>query len=138
MQATIPCRYWKLRSVSPSLKAAIRHRSAPTMTELTIPHTPTMSAAGRRVYVGNLAWPTGHQNLRDTFSTCGHIIEAYVVVDHFTDYSQGFGFVRFAMAKALENTGVKSVFSTPPYNTEKIPSSFRRRVNACLSVSALI
>ncbi len=82
-------------------------RNALLMAEVTIPHTPSMSAAGRRVYVGNLAWRTDHQNLRDAFSSHGHIIEAYVIVDHFTGYSRGFGFVRFAKAsyakKALEN-----------------------------------
>lgn len=49
-----------------------------------------------RVYVGNLPFRMGFEQLKELFSSCGEVSEATVVVDRYTGRSKGFGFVTFA------------------------------------------
>jgi len=55
------------------------------------------SAAARlqRIFVGNLPWTVGHNELRDFFQSYGHVISAKVVFDKDTGCSKGYGFVMF-------------------------------------------
>ena len=55
-----------------------------------------MEASENRVYVGNLPFKMGFEQLKELFSSCGEIVEATVVVNHYTGRSKGFGFVTFA------------------------------------------
>lgn len=48
---------------------------------------------GNRLYVGNLAFSTTDQTLRDAFSRAGTVSEATVIIDRDTGRSRGFGFV---------------------------------------------
>ena len=49
-----------------------------------------------RLYVGNLAYSTMEQTLRDTFAQYGEVVSATVIVDRMSGRSRGFGFVEFA------------------------------------------
>ena len=51
---------------------------------------------GNRVYVGNLSYSTGTEDLRNAFSTSGTVVDAKVMTDRETGQSRGFGFVQFA------------------------------------------
>ncbi|HSH05792.1 MAG TPA: RNA-binding protein [Anaerolineae bacterium] len=49
-----------------------------------------------RLYVGNLAWATSEEKLRDTFEAFG-AVESYVIIkDRDTGKSRGFGFVEMS------------------------------------------
>lgn len=48
---------------------------------------------GNRLYVGNLAFHTTEDTLRDHFNTVGGVTEAVIVLDRMTGRSRGFGFV---------------------------------------------
>ncbi|MBI4433193.1 RNA-binding protein [Candidatus Uhrbacteria bacterium] len=49
-----------------------------------------------RLYIGNLAYSTGDEELRDAFAQSGSsLISAQVVMDKFTGRSRGFGFVEY-------------------------------------------
>jgi cold-inducible RNA-binding protein len=48
---------------------------------------------GNRLYVGNLAFQTTEDEIRDTFCTCGTVSEVKLVLDRVTGGSRGFAFV---------------------------------------------
>ena len=45
------------------------------------------------IYVGNLAYSTNDESLKDAFSVYGEVTSARVVTDRMTGRSKGFGFV---------------------------------------------
>lgn len=49
---------------------------------------------GKRCYVGNLAWKTSWQDLKDKFRECGNVVYANVMRDD-TGRSKGWGIVEF-------------------------------------------
>ena len=51
-----------------------------------------------KLFVGNLAWETTADNLKEAFSSYGEITDAFVATDKFSGRSRGFGFVTFATA----------------------------------------
>jgi RNA recognition motif-containing protein len=48
------------------------------------------------IYVGNLAYTTNEQELRDAFEAFGKVTRATVIMDRETGRSKGFGFVEMA------------------------------------------
>lgn len=48
-----------------------------------------------KLYVGNLAYSTGDQELRDAFAPYGNVQSASVVIDRDSGQSRGFGFVEY-------------------------------------------
>ena len=48
-----------------------------------------------KLFVGNLAWEVGFEDLQDAFSAYGNVTDAFVAKDKFTGRSRGFGFVTF-------------------------------------------
>lgn len=48
-----------------------------------------------KLYVGNLAYSTGDQDLLDAFSPHGNVQSASVVIDRDSGRSRGFGFVEY-------------------------------------------
>jgi RNA recognition motif-containing protein len=48
-----------------------------------------------KLYVGNLAYTTGDQDLRDAFAPFGNVQSASVVIDRDSGQSRGFGFVEY-------------------------------------------
>lgn len=51
---------------------------------------------GNKLFVGNLSFSISDQNLGDTFSECGTVTSAKVIVDRDTGRSKGFGFVEMS------------------------------------------
>ena len=51
---------------------------------------------GNKVYVGNLSWGIGDNELKKAFAEFGEVTEARVIIDRMTRRSKGFGFVTFA------------------------------------------
>jgi RNA recognition motif-containing protein len=51
---------------------------------------------GNKVYVGNLPFGVGQEELKNAFSEYGEITEAVVITDKYNGRSKGFGFVTFA------------------------------------------
>ncbi|KAJ6484333.1 hypothetical protein C8R47DRAFT_1280305 [Mycena vitilis] len=49
-----------------------------------------------KLYIGNLSYNTGDQELQQHFSQCGQITDSVVMVDRETGRSRGFGFVTFS------------------------------------------
>jgi RNA recognition motif-containing protein len=48
------------------------------------------------IYVGNLSYEVGEDDLRDAFAAHGEVTSASVIADKFTGRSRGFGFVEMA------------------------------------------
>ena len=46
-----------------------------------------------RIYVGNLNFSTGDDELRAAFEQFGDVVEARVAIDRYSQRSRGFGFV---------------------------------------------
>jgi len=57
------------------------------------------------IYVGNLSYETGDNELREAFSAYGTVTEARVIEDKYTGRSRGFAFVEMADA----NEGQKAI-----------------------------
>jgi len=66
-----------------------------------------------KVYVGNLPFSTGNNELKEMFSSFGEITEAVIIINKFSGRSKGFGFVTFADAesakKAIEGMNGKDI-----------------------------
>eukprot|EP01026_Neomeris_dumetosa_P001542 TRINITY_DN103824_c0_g1_i1.p1 TRINITY_DN103824_c0_g1~~TRINITY_DN103824_c0_g1_i1.p1 ORF type:complete len:222 (-),score=55.45 TRINITY_DN103824_c0_g1_i1:779-1444(-) len=67
---------------------------------------------GRRCYVGNLAWRTSWQDLKDEFRACGTVVYANVMQDR-TGRSKGWGIVEFETpeeaVKAVQDMNGKEI-----------------------------
>jgi len=48
------------------------------------------------IYVGNLSYDTGSEELREAFAQHGQVDDARVIEDKYTQRSRGFGFVEMA------------------------------------------
>lgn len=55
----------------------------------------TNTPAFQKLYVGNLAWTTNEDTLRELFSKHGEVVDAFIVRDRLSGKSRGFGFVQF-------------------------------------------
>jgi RNA recognition motif-containing protein len=55
-----------------------------------------------KVYVGNLPFSVGFEELKELFSSCGEVTEATVIANKYTGRSKGFGFVTFANKEAAD------------------------------------
>ncbi len=49
----------------------------------------------KRIYVGNLPWSVGKEELEEAFSKFGEIEDSIVITNKYTGRSRGFGFVTF-------------------------------------------
>lgn len=49
-----------------------------------------------KVYVGNLSYSLTSEQLGQTFSEAGEVVDATVITDKYSGRSKGFGFVEFA------------------------------------------
>ncbi|MFO0704195.1 MAG: RNA-binding protein [Patescibacteria group bacterium] len=57
----------------------------------------------KRLYVGNLAWATNDDSLRNFFSQAGTVTFAQVIVNKFNGRSKGFGFVEMETDEQAQN-----------------------------------
>ena len=51
---------------------------------------------GKRLYVGNLPWAIGDDELKRHFEKVGSVVTAKVIIDKETEKSKGFGFVEMS------------------------------------------
>ncbi len=51
---------------------------------------------GKKLYVGNLPFSVSDQSLTTTFSQCGNVESAKIIMDRDTGRSKGFGFVEMS------------------------------------------
>ena len=51
---------------------------------------------GKKLYVGNLPFSATDQSLMDTFSQCGTVDSARIIMDRDSGRSKGFGFVEMS------------------------------------------
>jgi len=56
-----------------------------------------------KLYVGNLSFSIGDQELREAFAPHGNLVSASVVTDRETGQSRGFGFVEFGSNSDAES-----------------------------------
>jgi cold-inducible RNA-binding protein len=56
-----------------------------------------------RIYVGNLPYTIGNEQLAQVFSAYGDVTEASVVIDRGSGQSKGFGFVQMSDDAAAQN-----------------------------------
>ena len=57
----------------------------------------------KKLYVGNLAYVTTEDTLKEIFSQYGEVISAIVIKDRATQKSKGFGFVELADDSAAKD-----------------------------------
>lgn len=57
---------------------------------------------GRKLYVGNLPFDTGDDELKLAFAQCGSVAEVKVISDRETGRSRGFGFVTMSTDKEAQ------------------------------------
>jgi cold-inducible RNA-binding protein len=51
---------------------------------------------GNKLYVGNLTYDIGNNELKALFESCGTVVSATVIMDRQTGQSKGFGFVEMS------------------------------------------
>ena len=49
-----------------------------------------------RLYIGNLPYGMGNEELKELFAAFGDVTEATIIMDKYSGRSKGFGFVTFA------------------------------------------
>jgi RNA recognition motif-containing protein len=69
---------------------------------------------GKKLYVGNLPFSATDQVLSDTFSQCGTVESAKIIIDRDSGRSKGFGFVE--MSSEAEATAAISKFNGADYD----------------------
>lgn len=69
---------------------------------------------GKKLYVGNLPFSATDQILMDTFSQCGKVESAKIIMDRDTGRSKGFGFVE--MSTETEATDAITKFNGADYD----------------------
>lgn len=69
---------------------------------------------GKKLYIGNLPFSATDQILTDTFSQCGKVESAKIIIDRDTGRSKGFGFVE--MSTEAEAADVISKFNGADYD----------------------
>jgi len=57
----------------------------------------------KKLYIGNLSFDMGDEELKETFSKFGEIISATIVKDRVSGRSRGFGFVEFAQEESAQS-----------------------------------
>jgi len=62
-----------------------------------------------KIFVNNLPWTIGHQELRQHFAQFGFVTSANVVFDKSTGLSRGYGFVQYANRQGVEAASAKSL-----------------------------
>ena len=70
----------------------------------------------KSIYVGNLAWSTEDDDLRNFFSECGTVIRVRIMKDQETGRSRGFAFVDMDAEEAdaaIENLNGKNLMGRP-------------------------
>ena len=55
------------------------------------------------IYVGNLSYEVGEDDLREAFEAHGEVASASVISDKFTGRSRGFGFVTYTTEESARN-----------------------------------
>ena len=55
-----------------------------------------------RLFVGNLSYQTGEQDLKDYFPQAGVVTSVNLMVDKFTGKSRGFAFIEFSSAEEAQ------------------------------------
>jgi cold-inducible RNA-binding protein len=51
---------------------------------------------GKKLYIGNISPTADKESLKALFSVFGTVLKAYIVTDHKTGQSKGFGFVEMS------------------------------------------
>ncbi len=69
---------------------------------------------GKKLYVGNLPFSATDQTLLDTFSQCGTVDSARIIMDRESGRSKGFGFVE--MSTDEEANAAINKFNGADYN----------------------
>jgi RNA recognition motif-containing protein len=69
---------------------------------------------GKKLYVGNLPFSATDQILMDTFSQCGNVESAKIIMDRDSGRSKGFGFVE--MSTEAEAADAISKFNGADYD----------------------
>lgn len=69
---------------------------------------------GKKLYVGNLPFSATDHVLTDTFSQCGTVESAKIIIDRDTGRSKGFGFVE--MSSEAEAVAAISKFNGADYD----------------------
>ena len=70
----------------------------------------------KKIYVGNLPWATGDEELAELFAAHGEVISARVITDRETGRSRGFGFVEmddYAADDAIAELNGRDIRSRP-------------------------
>jgi RNA recognition motif-containing protein len=79
---------------------------------------------GKKLYVGNLPFAATDQILVDTFSQCGTVESAKIIMDRDTGRSKGFGFVE--MSSEAEAQDAISKFNGADYDGRALTVSEAR------------
>ena len=83
------------------------------------------------IYVGNLAYNVGEQDLRTAFEEHGTVDSVKIIMDRMTDRSKGFGFVEMSNddegKAAMEALDGKDLEGRPLKVNEARPREERRR-----------
>lgn len=87
----------------------------------------------RKMYVGNIAFNTTEQDLRDLFSEYGEIESLKIMKDQFTEWSRGFGFIEMVdekdAKKAIATLNGKDFMGKSLTVAEARPQQKRRGFN---------
>ncbi len=82
----------------------------------------------KKLYVGNLAWATTDESLKNAFAAAGQVESATVITDKMSGRSRGFGFVE--MANDDEATKAIEMFNGKDLDGRKITVNEARPMEA--------
>lgn len=65
-----------------------------------------------KLFVGNLSWTTGEDELREHFEKCGRVKSVKIITDKMSGKSKGFGFVEMETAEEA-NAAIQALHEKP-------------------------
>jgi len=94
--------------------AEVVEAAAPVVVEaeVEVPDADKIVRIGKRCFVGNLAWRTSWQDLKDAFRVHGNVVYANVMRDE-EGRSKGWGIVEFESPEEVRRRGRRRAVRTP-------------------------
>lgn len=77
----------------------------------------------KRLFVGNLPWTVGHQQLGEYFSQFGRVFNSRVIFDPASGMSKGYGFIDFTDRKGYDDATNKQIHTLEGHTLSVQPAT---------------
>lgn len=77
----------------------------------------------QKLFISNLPWTVGNQELKQYFSKFGHVSSANIIFDKMTGMSRGYGFIAFSSREGYNSAINKNLHNLEGRNLSVKPAT---------------